>query len=152
MTTSPLAIRPITLAVIRRADDLLVFEGRDESKGETFYRPLGGGIDFGEPAADALRREFREELGAELTNVSLRCVLENIFTAFGRQGHEVVFLFDAEFADRSWYERDELGTIIDEGSPVSRRPLREFVRGEAILYPSGLAGVLEPATGTRPVR
>ncbi|WP_072482389.1 NUDIX domain-containing protein [Amycolatopsis australiensis] len=58
------AIRPIVLGVIRRGDALLVFEGRDDVKGETCYRPLGGGIEHGERSEDALRREFREELRA----------------------------------------------------------------------------------------
>lgn len=44
------AIRPIALAIPRRGDDLLVFEYHDRSKGETFCRPLGGGIEFGETA------------------------------------------------------------------------------------------------------
>ena len=48
-------IRPIALAVPRRGDDLLVFEGHDPTKGQTFYRPLGGGIDFGETAEAAVR-------------------------------------------------------------------------------------------------
>lgn len=135
MTTEQRHIRPLALGVIRRGNDLLVFEGHDHVKGETYYRPLGGGIEFGEPAEDALRREFREELAAELTNVSLLGVVENIFTVFGRPSHEIVFLFEAELADRSWYERDELGTVIDEGSPVF---WRDFTNGDSILYPTGL--------------
>jgi ADP-ribose pyrophosphatase YjhB (NUDIX family) len=135
MTTEQRHIRPLALGVIRRGNELLVFEGHDDVKGETYYRPLGGGIDFGEPAEDALRREFREELAAELTNVSLLGVVENIFTVDGRPGHEIVFLFEAELADRSWYEREELGTIIDGDSPVF---WRDFTGGDSILYPTGL--------------
>ena len=42
------AIRPIAICVLRRHDEILVIEGRDESRDLTFYRPLGGGIEFGE--------------------------------------------------------------------------------------------------------
>jgi ADP-ribose pyrophosphatase YjhB (NUDIX family) len=135
VTTEQRHIRPLALGVIRRGNELLVFEGHDHVKGETYYRPLGGGIEFGEAAEDALRREFREELAAELTNVSLLGVVENIFTVFGRPSHEIVFLFEAELADRAWYEREELGTVIDEGSPVF---WRDFTSGDSILYPAGL--------------
>lgn len=136
------AIRPIALAAVRRGDDLLVFEGHDATKGETFYRPLGGGIEFGEPAVVALRRELREELAAELSRVELLGVLENIFAAYGRQGHEIVFVYAADLAEPSLYEHDDVGRIIDEGSPVSWQPLSRFTRGEAILYPTGLLELL----------
>jgi 8-oxo-dGTP pyrophosphatase MutT (NUDIX family) len=135
-------IRPLAIAVVKRGDELLVSEGHDDVKEETFYRPLGGGIEFGEPAEVALRREFQEELAAELTNVVLLGVVENIFTVFGRPGHEIVFVFDAELTDRSWYERDDLGTVLDEGSPVTWRPLRDFTGGDLILYPDGLVELL----------
>ncbi len=46
----PPHIRALAIGVIRRGDELLVYEGHDASKNKTFYRPLGGGIDFGEPA------------------------------------------------------------------------------------------------------
>lgn len=132
-------IRPLAIAVVKRGGELLVSEGHDDLKGETFYRPLGGGIEFGEPAEVALRREFREELAAELTNVVLLGVLENIFTVFGRSGHEIVFVFEADLADRSWYERDTMGTVLDEGSEVL---WRDFTDGDSILYPDGLAELL----------
>ncbi len=136
-------IRPIALAVVRRDDDaILVFEGRDETKGETFYRPLGGGIEFGERAVDALRRELREELAVELSGVRLLGVLENIFTAFGRGGHEIVFVYAADLDDPALYAVDDVGRVADEGSPVMWRPLREFLEGGAILYPDGLLGLL----------
>ena len=135
-------IRPIALGAIRRGDDLLVYEAVDRVKQVKFYRPLGGGIEFGERAEDALRREFQEELGAELADIGLIGVLENIFHANGKAGHEVVFVFAAELAESSWYERDDLGTVRDSWEPVFWRPLAGFTAGEAKLYPSGLLSLL----------
>jgi 8-oxo-dGTP pyrophosphatase MutT (NUDIX family) len=58
-------IRPLALAVIRRDDRILVFEAHDSVKDETFYRLLGGGIEFGDRGEEAIRRELVEELGVE---------------------------------------------------------------------------------------
>jgi hypothetical protein len=41
-------IRPIALCVFHNNNRILVFEGYDKAKDEIFYRPLGGGIEFGE--------------------------------------------------------------------------------------------------------
>src|SRR3954469_17974091 len=92
-------IRPIALAVPRRGEDLLVFEYYDPTKDLTFYRPLGGGIDFGETAEAAVRRELREELRVDLLNVRPLGVLESIFHGFGRDGHEIAFVFGCQLAD-----------------------------------------------------
>jgi ADP-ribose pyrophosphatase YjhB (NUDIX family) len=135
-------IRPIALAVIRRGDDLLVVEGHDTVKRQTFYRPLGGGIEFGEPAESALRRELREELAVELADVALLQVVENIFRYEGAPGHEIVFLYAAEIADPAFYDRADPGTVLDEGSVVRWLPRQDAVEGRAILYPTELVGLL----------
>ena len=51
-------IRVLSLGIFRRGDSIFVAEGFDQVKGETFYRPLGGGVEFGEQAADALVRAY----------------------------------------------------------------------------------------------
>ncbi|RBJ04766.1 NUDIX hydrolase [Micromonospora provocatoris] len=136
------SIRAVAIAVPRRGDDVLVFEYHDSTKDETFYRPLGGGIDFGETAEAAVRRELREELGVELLDVRLLGVLENLFHAFGRDGHEIVFSFDCRLADRSLYERDAVGEIRDDaGTKVMWRSLDSFDAGSP-LYPAGLVELL----------
>ena len=60
-------IRTIVLGIFLHEDRLLVFRGDDPARDVVFYRPLGGGVEFGERSADAFVREMREELGAELT-------------------------------------------------------------------------------------
>ena len=101
-------IRPIVVCLFRKGDRILVSEGFDSSKGDYYCRPLGGGIEFGERSRDALLREIKEEVGAEVENLELIGVLENIFTFEGARGHEVVFVYDAQFKDKSLYERGEL--------------------------------------------
>jgi ADP-ribose pyrophosphatase YjhB (NUDIX family) len=59
-------------------DRVLVSEMYDEVDG-TFYRPPGGGIQFGETSLEAARREMREEFRLEVDDPRLLGVLESIF-------------------------------------------------------------------------
>ncbi|MDQ7802459.1 NUDIX hydrolase [Amycolatopsis sp. A133] len=141
-----LTIRPLALGIIWRGDALLVFEGRDDVKDETYYRPLGGGVEFGESSKEALRREFGEELGAEIEVGDRLGVLENVFSWQGRAGHEIAFVFDARFADESFYRRDEM-PILDDPATARWVDVRDFRDGSKILYPSGLIELLSPEQG-----
>ena len=53
-------IRPLTLCIIKNNDRVLVGDGYDSKKGEVFYRLLGGGIEFGEAAEEALNSSASE--------------------------------------------------------------------------------------------
>jgi NADH pyrophosphatase NudC (nudix superfamily) len=141
----PKRIRPLALGLFLRDGKLLVFEGYDPVKDETFYRPLGGGIEFGETGAQALAREMREEIGAEVTNVRYLGLSENIFTGNGETGHEIVLLYEAELVDRSFYERDDLQGVEPGGVTfrVLWKPLADFADGCVPLYPDGLFALLE---------
>jgi 8-oxo-dGTP pyrophosphatase MutT (NUDIX family) len=46
-------------------------------------RPIGGAIEFGERAANALQREFMEELGEVITAPKLITVIESLFEHHG---------------------------------------------------------------------
>jgi 8-oxo-dGTP pyrophosphatase MutT (NUDIX family) len=84
---------------VRDGDRLLVYEGYDSVKDERFYRPLGGGIEFGELGAEAVAREVREELGATVSDVRFLGVLESVFTYAGEPGHELVLMYEVALAD-----------------------------------------------------
>jgi ADP-ribose pyrophosphatase YjhB (NUDIX family) len=146
----PSHIRPLAVCVFRhrqRGNRILVEEGRDRVKRQRFFRPLGGGIEFGEPARTAVEREIREELAAAITNVRLLGVLENIFTFEGTPGHEIVFVFEADFADLSLYDRPAIvhQEALDKRIRAVWKPLTDFgpSRPNAPpLYPDGLLELL----------
>jgi ADP-ribose pyrophosphatase YjhB (NUDIX family) len=143
-TPAPAYIRPIALVVFRRDDGaLLLAPGYDSVKQQRFYRPLGGGIDFGERAEDAARREIREELGIEIDDLRFIAAVENIFTFLGQPGHELVWLYEARLRDPSLMAQDVIEA--DEGGakfPVHWVQPSVFERGEAPLYPDGLLELL----------
>lgn len=115
---APTRIRVISIAIVRRRDDILVFEGFDGVKRDYYYRPLGGGVEPGELAADALVREMREELGTGVDNVRQLAIFENLFECNGKGGHEIVFVFSCDLADRSIYDRDVIETFEHDGAPM----------------------------------
>lgn len=137
-------IRALALGVFRRGDSILVGVGHDPSKNQTFYRPLGGGIEFGEHSLTTLRREMREEIGAEIKNTHLLGTLENIFVYNRVPGHEIVQIYEADFVDESFYTRSEF--TVNEGPLIGRAvwmSLGDFQNGVAPLYPEGLLALVE---------
>lgn len=139
----PEAIRAIALCVCRHGDRILVAEGHDSKKGETFYRPLGGTIEFGEHGEEAVRREFMEEIGAELVDVRYLGMLENIFTYEGARGHEIVLVYDSRLADETLYEKDViLGNELGTSFKAVWKRLDEFGPGMPPVYPDDLLELL----------
>jgi 8-oxo-dGTP pyrophosphatase MutT (NUDIX family) len=137
--------RPLALGVFRFEDHIFVAEGHDRTRRQTFFRPLGGGIEFGEPAALTVRREIREEIGAEVIVERYLATLENIFTYEGRAGHEIVLLYISRFADPAYYDLGLRCEGTDDGELLfvaSWQPLARFATGDTPLYPDGLLDLL----------
>jgi ADP-ribose pyrophosphatase YjhB (NUDIX family) len=145
--SEPRCIRPVALAVVRRGSALLVFEGHDEHDGRAFYRPLGGGIEFGERSDQAVRRELREELGAEVRELRLLGVLEEVFRFRGEPRHELVFAYEVSLEDPLWYDRPSFD-IDDEGEPLRAVWVKPPTDGRP-LYPEGLLDLLPPASALK---
>lgn len=137
----PLA-RPIAVAVIRKADRILVFAVPDPVKDVTGYRPPGGTIEFGETGADAVVREIREELSAEIVEPQYLATIENIFEWLGQPGHELVRVYEARFADPALYRRDSFECVEANGAAFTCvwKALSDFTREP--LYPNGLRDLL----------
>lgn len=138
--------RPLALALFEHEGRILVFEGRDPRRGLVFYRPLGGGIEFGEHSAEAVVREIREELGLESETAGLVGVLENRFVHLGHQGHEIVFVYRTRFLDPDAYLGDIPFAETEFSSHAVWVPIAQFISGQRVLFPDGLRELL-PALG-----
>jgi len=137
-------IRPLAICVFRNRDRILVAVGYDPVKDETFYRPLGGGIEFGESSEETISREFQEEIGAQVSNQKYLGALENIFVFNGMPGHEIVLVYDGVLTESGLYEQAVIVGREANGEEVRAvwKDLDEFGAGKSILYPDGLLNLL----------
>jgi len=138
-------IRPLAICVFLNNNRILVAEGYDPIKQQTFYRPLGGGIEFGETSVDTVRRELKEELNVEVGELRYLGTLENIFVFNGNSGHEIVQVYDGALVDSRLYEQAVIVGIeaeINESFNAVWKSLDEFGEGKSILYPRGLLELL----------
>ena len=138
-------IRPIAIYLFRHNGKILVFKGYDPKNDETFYRPLGGGIEFGEHSVDTIRCELREEISAEVRDLVYLGTLENIFIFDGEPGHEIVQVYDGVLTESGLYEQAVIlghEADVEEHFRAMWKSLDEFKLGKSILYPDGLLEML----------
>ena len=138
-------IRPLAICLFRHNGKILVSEEHDPSKGVTFYRPLGGGIEFGERSTDTVHRELMEEIGAGVKDLVYLGTLENIFTFNGEPGHEIVQVYDGALEEAGLYEQTLISgheADVNLSMKVVWKHLDEFGPGKSILYPEGLLEML----------
>jgi len=139
-------IRPIAICLFYHNEKILVFKGYDKEKDEIFYRPIGGAIEFGEYGEQALKREIREEIQAEIKDIKFLTMFENIFTYEGKMGHEIVLVFDGTLVDTSLYEKNLIAPE-DNGNQTKFnaywKSLEEIKKEDRPLYPDGLFNFIE---------
>lgn len=137
-------IRHLAICVFHHQGKILVNPFNDPVKQHSLYRPLGGGVEFGERSIDAIVREIREELDQPIRNVRLLGTLESLFTYLGKPGHEVVQVYYAQFEDPALYEKPWL-----EGQESDGQQFRAVWRDSSsfssagILVPEGLYALLK---------
>jgi ADP-ribose pyrophosphatase YjhB (NUDIX family) len=141
-------IRVKALGLHWRDGRLLAFEVHDDEGRVKGVRPLGGSIEFGEPARAAVCREFKEELGANAVAIGEPLVMENLYVHEGVPGHEVLFIFEVRFLSGEFEGQDQIGFQEDDGNPCVARwyDLNDLDQdGGPELYPKGLKALLPAA-------
>lgn len=137
-----MSITALAMCLFRYKGRILVSSGYDSVRGSHYWRPLGGHVEFGEPSRTTIIREIKEEIGADIINVQQLGVLENIFHFCGKLNHEIVFIYDAEFVDLRFYQKESIECI--EGYhpfTATWRAINEFDNQQR-LVPEGLAAFL----------
>ena len=134
-------IRPCAFCFVHEDGQVLLGQYREVGV-PVFFRPLGGGIKFGESGAEAVRREFREELEVEIRSVTFLGFLENIFEMHDEPYHELCLIFAAE--PDGWalarFDAFAIPESIGETAVVLQR---EDVPRLSPLYPEGVAALAE---------
>ncbi len=133
-------IRPLSLGLLRSKNGkILLHCAVDSHTNDTFYRPLGGGIEFSEHSKETIQREFLEEINVAVKVGNLVKVFENVFESEGTPGDEIVFLYEIEFEnsddEREEYEINENGKIV--GKAVWRC-LSQITEEGNKVYPEGI--------------
>ena len=129
-------IRPISISIIRNNNKILVYHRQDDITKENFYRLVGGGIEFGESSKDALKREFQEELSLDLSDIQLIKSFESIFEFNNNKMHEIVYLFDSKFQDKTVYTKEIIQGL--EGKRAFKAvwiPISLFKEKKEMIYP-----------------
>ena len=136
-------IRGKAVVILECEGKFLFTVGHDHVKCESLYVPVGGGIEFGEYALDAAKREVKEEIGQEITNEVLLDISENIFEYNGIQEHEIVFAYRAEFLDEKAYEM-ELKGVESDGKAITLTWLtvEEIQQRKNRIYPESIRSFL----------
>ena len=130
-------IRPVVLGIAKHNNKLLVSLGYDKVKDETFYRCIGGGIEFQETSQEALKREYKEELGIDIIVEDFCGIVENIFTYQGKKGHELILFYNIKIKEEDYKEKYH---IIDHNEETDAYwiDINEFKTNKKILYPEAI--------------
>jgi ADP-ribose pyrophosphatase YjhB (NUDIX family) len=129
-------IRVRVAGVIAREDKILLIAHK--KKGEEYWLPPGGGIDYGESAVEALVREMKEELSIDVTVKDLvfscdsieptgnRHIL-NLFFACESEGQPILGN-DKRLSRFGYFNSEELAVI--KIFPPCSRQLINYLQGK----------------------
>lgn len=134
----PNKIRGKVIGLAKNDNKLLVFEVLNDQGNLKGWCPIGGGIEFGEKAEDALIREIYEELKCTAIITGKPIICENIFEHHGSIGHEIIFTFPITLSDSTLYSKNRFQIREERRSAhwVEWVLIEKFQKNEAILFPS----------------
>ncbi|MAF11971.1 hypothetical protein CMK11_16110 [Candidatus Poribacteria bacterium] len=111
-------IRIRACGVFRRDDEVLLIREYNDAGVARYWAP-GGGVDYGEPVEDAVRREMREEVGVEVSDARYIGMFESLGdTPDGHLAHAISLVYEVATEDEHIYGQDVV-PIEDNGLPFA---------------------------------
>src|SRR3989344_5768641 len=123
------------MCVFEKDGKVFVSKGFDKVKKETFYRFLGGHINFFETGEEGIRREIQEELGSKIENLKLIETMENLFTYQGEKGHEIDFLYSGDLVNKKLYTQNPIHVMDTQEFDAEWVSLTDIFKQGIPLYP-----------------
>ena len=138
-------VRAKAVVIFQNKNKFLFTVCYEHTNKQVFYIPVGGGVEAGEYSIDAARREVLEEIGQETENLRLIDINENIFTYNGKDEHEIVFVYMADFKDKLAYDDTLVGNFNDNGHEIKLAwaSIEEIKAQKIKIYPGRLLKILE---------
>lgn len=136
-------VRAISVALLVRGGKVLLERYPATDAHGMFLRAPGGGIEFGESADAAVRREIAEELGARVETATPMGVTENIFDVAGRAGHEIVHVFAIRSPELESLAPDARLPVRDSHTTVGWVDVASLREGTIPVYPAGIRELIE---------
>jgi 8-oxo-dGTP diphosphatase len=112
-------IRVYGIVINEKSDVLLCTEEKDTLR---FTKFPGGGLEFGEGIIDCLIREFREELGREIKNISHYYTTENFQQSAFIPTDQLISIYFKADIDGSSVQQGE----VNDGIVFSWKPIHEL--------------------------
>lgn len=140
--SAPARVRAVAVGLVVRGGHVLLEEYPATRRHGVFLRAPGGGIEAGERAEEAVRREFLEELGVDVTDSSPLAVTENIFRRAGGGGHEIMHVFAVTAPELDGMLVDARRQVRDSHTTVGWYEIAALRSGATPVYPPGTLDLL----------
>lgn len=100
--------------IIKNNNKILLHKCRTDD----FYALPGGRVTIGEDSKTALKRELKEEMGAEIIIKHYLGTIENFFEYNGKKYHEIMIVYESDFDICSDFSKKEKIVGLEENGKI----------------------------------
>ena len=137
-------IRSMVMGIVILDNKILLTE--HFSKEYSFYRCIGGGIEFYEKSIDAIKREFKEEIDEDVVIDKYLGLAEELFVHEGKRGHEMIQLYKVKLnTDNPKQEYP----ILDSDVTAKWIDVQDIISKKKIVFPELIVNYVKEIFDTK---